>query len=89
MLKSKVFDWIERIRYTKIGPLYRESGKRLAVLGLKLQGKMGNDDRRIDLNNKVVPSLRMSVYKKVRPNIDDAKFIAPNSCIVGDVSVGD
>lgn len=45
MLKSKVFDWIERIRYTKMGPLYRESGKRLAVLGLKLQGKMGNDDR--------------------------------------------
>ena len=31
----------------------------------------------------------MSEFKKVRPNIDEAKFIAPNSCIVGDVSVGE
>jgi carbonic anhydrase/acetyltransferase-like protein (isoleucine patch superfamily) len=31
----------------------------------------------------------MSEYNNVRPNIDEAKFIAPNSCIVGDVSVGD
>jgi hypothetical protein len=52
MLKSKVFDWIERIRYTKIGPFYRESGKRLAVFGIKLQGKMGNDDRRKIYNPK-------------------------------------
>ena len=34
MLRLKVFDWIEKVRLTNIGPWQREAGKKLALYGL-------------------------------------------------------
>jgi carbonic anhydrase/acetyltransferase-like protein (isoleucine patch superfamily) len=37
----------------------------------------------------VVVSLRRKAYHGILPKLDDAEFIAPNACIIGDVAVNE
>ena len=46
MLRLKVYDWFEKVRFLNIGPWQRETGKKLALAGLRMQAPMGSDDRR-------------------------------------------
>lgn len=36
MLRLKVYEWFEKIRFLKIGPFQRQQGIKLAEYGLKL-----------------------------------------------------
>ncbi len=37
----------------------------------------------------MVPSLRQKEFQNLKPSIDSAQFVAPNACIIGEVSLED
>jgi len=45
MLRLRVYEWYEKLRYLSIGPWQRETGKKIALAGVKLQEPMANDDQ--------------------------------------------
>ena len=82
MFRLKVYDWFEKVRFFKMGPWQREQGKKLALAGLRLQAPLGSDDR-------LVPSLRRRSFQNTTPDTDSAQFVAPNACVVGNVTMGE
>ena len=49
MFRLRVYEWYEKLRYASIGPWQRETGKQMALAGLRMQGPMKNDDQGTNL----------------------------------------
>ena len=82
MFKLRFFDAYEKFLYHVWGPRLRQLGQTLNGLGLSIQGSLANDDR-------LVPSLRAKGFRGNSPQVGQLNFLAPNSAIIGQISLGD
>jgi carbonic anhydrase/acetyltransferase-like protein (isoleucine patch superfamily) len=82
MFKLRFLDSYEKFLYNIWGPRLRSLGQTLNTIGLTVQGPLATDDR-------LVPSLRNKSFKSHVPRIDRLNFLAPNSAVIGQVSLGE
>ena len=78
MSRSIIIDLVEKFAYTHVSRFFRNAGKKLYYYG----ANMANS------NDEVVPSLRNLSYNSKSPEFEKASFIAPNSVISGEVTIG-
>lgn len=82
MFKLRIFDAYEKFLYHIWGPRLRQLGQSLNVLGLSIQGSLATDDR-------LVPSLRAKGFRGNSPQVGQLNFLAPNSAVIGQISLGE
>jgi len=82
MFKLRFLESYERFLYNIWGPRVRSLGQTLNAIGLTVQGPLATDDR-------LVPSLRQKSFQHHVPRIDRLNFLAPNSAVIGQVSLGE
>jgi hypothetical protein len=76
MFRLRVFDLYEKLQFNVIGPALRSTGKRVANMGLALQGDLANDDRCINISLiLVVQSLRCRPFKSQLPDLSKVLLI--------------
>lgn len=80
-MRGLIFEAINSLKEKVTGPMYRTLGKKLYVVGTKLEGDNASEDR-------FVPSLRRLNYGGSVPDLEGAEFIAPNATILGNVEIG-
>lgn len=81
MLKLKLLSAFDGFLLNSVGPFYRRIAKNLIVNGNQHQAELGSDDR-------LVQCLRAQPANGHTPVTDSAIFTAPNSVMVGQVSLG-
>lgn len=82
MFKLRFLESYEKFLYHILGPRVRSLGQTLNNIGLSIQGPLATDDR-------LVPSLRYKSFQNHTPNISHLNFLAPNSAVIGQVSLGE
>lgn len=82
MFKLRFFDAYEKFLYHIWGPRLRQLGQTINSVGLSIQGSLANDDR-------VVPSLRAKGFRGNVPQVGNLNFLAPNTAVIGQISLGD
>ena len=80
-MRVVVYELLNSISETVVGPFLRRTGQKLYERGNALEGDTLNEDR-------VTPSLRRLEYGGKVPDLENTNFVAPNATILGDVSVG-
>ena len=77
-MRVVIYELMSSFSEKVVGPLLRNSGRRLYEVGNKLEGDSLSEDR-------VTPSLRRLSFEGKQPELEQTAFVAPNATILGDV----
>ena len=77
-MRVVIYELMSSFSERVVGPLLRNSGKRLYEAGNRLEGDTLSEDR-------VTPSLRRLSLEGKQPQLEQTAFVAPNATVLGDV----